>query len=120
MAVVLLVLEQQILMPFVLKCDVDSIRHILHQLESELSKKNSIYIYNILSCYIKLQFGTFYSTFFHVAEHQIPTVLSERCDGNRNVLHACVSMCMPTSNKEPDVNSGNYFLLHRFLYYSYF
>lgn len=44
MAVVLLVLEQQILMPFVLKCDVDSIRHILHQLESELSKKNSIFV----------------------------------------------------------------------------
>lgn len=26
----------------------------------------------------------------------------ERCDGNRNILHACISMCSPTSNKEND------------------
>lgn len=33
---------------------------------------------------------------------QIQTILTERCDGNRNILHACVSMCSPTSNKEND------------------
>lgn len=27
--------------------------------------------------------------------------LKERCDGNRNILHACVSMCFPTSAHEP-------------------
>ncbi|KAJ8888556.1 hypothetical protein PR048_008047 [Dryococelus australis] len=27
-------------------------------------------------------------------------VLNERCDGNRNILHACVAMCTPSSNKE--------------------
>lgn len=27
-------------------------------------------------------------------------ILAERCDGNRNLLHACVSVCTPISNKE--------------------
>jgi len=27
-------------------------------------------------------------------------ILAERCDGNRNLLHACVSVCAPISNKE--------------------
>ena len=31
---------------------------------------------------------------------QIQAILNERCDGNRNIFHACISMCAPTSNKE--------------------
>lgn len=27
-------------------------------------------------------------------------ILAERCDGNRNLLHACISVCAPISNKE--------------------
>lgn len=33
---------------------------------------------------------------------QIQAILTERCDGNRNILHACISMSSPTSNKEND------------------
>lgn len=33
-------------------------------------------------------------------------ILTERCDGNRNVFHACVTMCGPNSNKIED-NSGD-------------
>ncbi|XP_037923284.1 E3 ubiquitin-protein ligase hyd isoform X6 [Hermetia illucens] len=33
---------------------------------------------------------------------QLQAVLNERCDGNRNIFHACVSMCSPTSNKDTD------------------
>lgn len=29
-------------------------------------------------------------------------ILLERCDGNRNIFHACVTMCTPTSNKDGD------------------
>lgn len=39
-------------------------------------------------------------------------ILAERCDGNRNLLHACVSVCAPVSNKEHD--NG------KVLYYIYF
>lgn len=39
-------------------------------------------------------------------EQQILAILQERCDGNRNILHACVHMCAPTSNKEPDVGKS--------------
>lgn len=28
--------------------------------------------------------------------------MNERCDGNRNILHACINMCAPTSNKETE------------------
>ncbi|XP_067616130.1 E3 ubiquitin-protein ligase hyd isoform X2 [Eurosta solidaginis] len=32
----------------------------------------------------------------------IVSITRERCDGSRNVFHACVAMCAPTSNKETD------------------
>lgn len=30
----------------------------------------------------------------------VSAIVAERCDGNRNVLHACVAMCAPNSNKD--------------------
>lgn len=33
---------------------------------------------------------------------QLNSIISERCDGNRNIFHACISMCSPASNKDPD------------------
>ncbi|VVC87967.1 unnamed protein product [Leptidea sinapis] len=72
-ALIIIVPEPQLMMPRVLRCDLDGLRQLLHQLESDSNK------------------------------HQIAAVLMERCDGNRNILHACVHMCAPTSNKEPDI-----------------
>ena len=40
------------------------------------------------------------SVFAEDAVKTVEEVLQERCDGNRNVLHACVSMCLPTSAHE--------------------
>ncbi|EDV98558.1 E3 ubiquitin-protein ligase hyd [Drosophila grimshawi] len=38
------------------------------------------------------------------------SVVEERCDGNRNIFHACVIMCAPTSNKDsqhsPELSSS--------------
>ncbi|KAH9634156.1 hypothetical protein HF086_001358 [Spodoptera exigua] len=72
-ALIILVPEPQLMMPRVLRCDLDGVRQVLHQLESDTSKQ------------------------------QILSILQERCDGNRNIIHACVHMCAPTSNKEPDI-----------------
>ncbi|XP_038119608.1 E3 ubiquitin-protein ligase hyd isoform X6 [Culex quinquefasciatus] len=33
---------------------------------------------------------------------QLMSVISEHTDGNRNIIHACISMCSPTSNKDSD------------------
>ncbi|XP_062562214.1 E3 ubiquitin-protein ligase hyd isoform X6 [Armigeres subalbatus] len=33
---------------------------------------------------------------------QLLSVISEHTDGNRNIVHACISMCSPTSNKDSD------------------
>eukprot|EP00095_Tigriopus_kingsejongensis_P009543 maker-scaffold114_size351134-snap-gene-1.12 protein:Tk09543 transcript:maker-scaffold114_size351134-snap-gene-1.12-mRNA-1 annotation:"e3 ubiquitin-protein ligase hyd" len=33
----------------------------------------------------------------------VQRILEERCDGGRNIFHTAVSMCQPTSNKDPDV-----------------
>ncbi|CAB3231410.1 unnamed protein product [Arctia plantaginis] len=78
-ALIILVPEPQLMMPRVLRCDLDGVRQLLHQLESDSNKQ------------------------------QILSILQERCDGNRNILHACVHMCAPTSNKEPDIveNTNN-------------
>ncbi|XP_022827536.1 E3 ubiquitin-protein ligase UBR5 isoform X3 [Spodoptera litura] len=72
-ALIILVPEPQLMMPRVLRCDLDGVRQVLHQLESDTSKQ------------------------------QILSILQERCDGNRNIIHACIHMCAPTSNKEPDI-----------------
>ena len=34
-------------------------------------------------------------------------ILDERCDGGRNIFHAAVSMCQPTSNKDSDQDVYN-------------
>ncbi|XP_053600812.1 E3 ubiquitin-protein ligase UBR5 [Plodia interpunctella] len=72
-ALIILVPEPQLMMPRVLRCDLDGVRQLLHQLESDANKQ------------------------------QMLAILQERCDGNRNIIHACVHMCAPTSNKEPDI-----------------
>ena len=33
-------------------------------------------------------------------EKRVAEILNERCDGNRNVIQACVAMCTPQSNSE--------------------
>lgn len=39
------------------------------------------------------------------------TILRERCDGNRNLLHACVSMCAPVSNKDHEAGKFDFCLV---------
>ncbi|XP_058822733.1 E3 ubiquitin-protein ligase hyd isoform X2 [Topomyia yanbarensis] len=35
-------------------------------------------------------------------KNQLMSVISEHTDRNRNIIHACISMCSPTSNKDSD------------------
>ncbi|XP_055716882.1 E3 ubiquitin-protein ligase hyd isoform X7 [Phlebotomus papatasi] len=71
-AVIVMVPDRQILMPRILRCDFKGVKSILSQLENGELKA------------------------------QINNILAERCDGNRNIIHACVSMCAPSSNKDND------------------
>nr|CAH7746807.1 unnamed protein product [Callosobruchus chinensis] len=73
-AVVVFALEQQLLMPRILRCDVEGVRQMLAQVDSDIKTHNL-------------------STL---------SLLTERCDGNRNIFHAVVNMCTPTSNKDTD------------------
>ncbi|XP_076242470.1 E3 ubiquitin-protein ligase hyd isoform X1 [Calliopsis andreniformis] len=73
-AVIALAFDNLLLMPRILRCDYDSVKQVFCNLEQD-HKNNAA---------------------------QIQAILTERCDGNRNILHACVSMCSPTSNKEND------------------
>lgn len=76
-AIIIFALEQQLLMPKVLRCDVEGARQVLAQLEVD-AKNNPSVILNILD---------------------------ERCDGNRNIFHAVVNMCTPTSNKDTEADT---------------
>ncbi|KAK2726284.1 hypothetical protein QYM36_000668 [Artemia franciscana] len=38
-------------------------------------------------------------------QRMVQSVLNERCDGGRNIIHACVSLCSPLSNKDMDVDN---------------
>ena len=71
-----LVTENQMLMPRLLTCDIEGVRHVMGCLESSSEA---------------------YRT------SSVQSIITERCDGGRNVIHACVSMCSPTSNKDTDV-----------------
>ncbi|XP_006566770.1 E3 ubiquitin-protein ligase UBR5 isoform X2 [Apis mellifera] len=73
-AVIALAFDNLLLMPRILRCDYESIKQVFCNLEQD-HKNNTT---------------------------QIQSILMERCDGNRNILHACISMCSPTSNKEND------------------
>lgn len=75
--------ETQILMSKILRCDLDGIKSVLNLIENEM--KSGVTGVN--------------ST--------LASILSERCDGNRNIFHACVTMCVPTSNKEEQGKSQN-------------
>ncbi|XP_058797650.1 E3 ubiquitin-protein ligase hyd isoform X2 [Phymastichus coffea] len=71
-AVIAFAFDNLLLMPRILRCDYDGVKQIFANLEQDL-KTNTL---------------------------QMQSILNERCDGNRNILHACISMCAPTSNKE--------------------
>ncbi|XP_048590266.1 E3 ubiquitin-protein ligase UBR5-like isoform X2 [Nematostella vectensis] len=80
-AVVVMVLEPQKLMSYVLACDYEGIQKFLDSLEasSDILDTSSL----------------------------VESALLERCDGNRNILHTCISMCFPTSAHEPDTPSSS-------------
>jgi E3 ubiquitin-protein ligase EDD1 len=78
-AIVVFALEQQLLMPKILRCDIDGVRQVLAQLDTDM--------------------------ILPIAESNgssVPNILNERCDGNRNIFHAVVNMCTPTSNKDSE------------------
>lgn len=77
-AILALVPESQLLMQRILRCDFKGFKNVISQIELNGDAKT-----------------------------QINTILNERCDGNRNIIHACVSMCSPTSNKDNDDSSSS-------------
>uniref|UniRef100_A0A8C1SP14 E3 ubiquitin-protein ligase UBR5 n=1 Tax=Cyprinus carpio TaxID=7962 RepID=A0A8C1SP14_CYPCA len=73
-AVIIMAVEKQTLMQHVLRCDYEACRQYLISLEQAMLLEQN--------------------------PHALDALLAHRCDGNRNVLHACVSVCFPVSNKE--------------------
>lgn len=80
-ALLVLAIENQLLMPRILRCDLDGVKQVLASLEHD----------DVSS----------------VGNTSLQAILNERCDGNRNVFHACVTMCAPTSNKEGEHEGSN-------------
>lgn len=72
-AILAMIPETQVLMPRILRCDFKGVKAVLAQIENSADAKS-----------------------------QIQAIMSERCDSSRNIIHACVSMCSPTSNKDND------------------
>ncbi|KAL3179297.1 hypothetical protein MRX96_038194 [Rhipicephalus microplus] len=82
--IVVLALEAQTLMSSVLRGDIETVRQTLYSLENTCDSE--------------------------VGRSALHNILNERWDGNRNILHAAVSTCFPTSNKENESgenSSGN-------------
>ena len=75
-AVIVFSFSCQQLMPKILRCDLEGLRSVLTVLEADPASPHSLDL--------------------------IQKILDERCDGGRNILHALVSGCQPTSNKDSD------------------
>ncbi|KAJ7338019.1 hypothetical protein JRQ81_010545 [Phrynocephalus forsythii] len=73
-AIIIMAVEKQTLMQHILRCDYEACRQYLVNLEQAVVLDQN--------------------------PQMLQTFLGHRCDGNRNILHACVSVCFPTSNKE--------------------
>lgn len=76
----LILTQKQTLMQHILRCDYEACRQYLVNLEQAVVLEQNLQV--------------------------LQTFLSHRCDGNRNILHACVSVCFPTSNKETKEEEG--------------
>lgn len=74
------VFQKQTLMQHVLRCDYEACRQYLVNLEQAFM----------------LDQGS----------QTVGALLDHRCDGNRNILHAAVSVCFPVSNKETKEEEG--------------
>ncbi|XP_060590423.1 E3 ubiquitin-protein ligase UBR5-like isoform X1 [Ruditapes philippinarum] len=74
--VLVLAIEHQTLIPHILRCDVEKVKTVLATLELDASNQKVV-----------------------------QDLLQEHCDGNRNILHTCVAMSVPTSNKDSDRNA---------------
>ncbi|KAJ8321996.1 hypothetical protein KUTeg_000467 [Tegillarca granosa] len=78
-AVLVLAIEHQYLVPHILRCDVEKVKSIITSLEQDQESTQNL--------------------------KYLQDVLQEHCDGNRNILHTCVAMCVPTSNKDYDTDN---------------
>ncbi|XP_078331394.1 E3 ubiquitin-protein ligase UBR5-like isoform X2 [Crassostrea virginica] len=74
--VLVLAVEHQVLVPHILRCDVEKVKSILSSMEQEQDSA--------------------------AGQKMLQDIFKEHCDGNRNILHTCVAMCSPTSNKDYD------------------
>uniref|UniRef100_A0A4W6F972 Ubiquitin protein ligase E3 component n-recognin 5 n=1 Tax=Lates calcarifer TaxID=8187 RepID=A0A4W6F972_LATCA len=73
-AIIIMAVEKQTLMQHVLRCDYEACRQ---------------YLVNLEQAFLLDQ-----------GNQALAALLGHRCDGNRNILHAAVSVCFPVSNKE--------------------
>lgn len=72
--------QKQTLMQHVLRCDYEACRQ---------------YLVNLEQAFLLDQ-----------GSQALGALLGHRCDGNRNILHAAVSVCFPVSNKETKEEEG--------------
>ena len=67
------ILHDNLLPLQILQCDLDGVRRIVAELETDPTSDATI--------------------------ETVTKILEERCDGGRNIFHASVTMCQPTSNR---------------------
>lgn len=104
------------MLPPILKCEQETVRQTLASLERDSGKfKLSCCSLNYAS--VNLVCSPLKRKLFllgtPLGQNTLQCVLNERCDGNRNIFHAAVTTCFPTSNKDTDFGNHN-FIFHMF------
>ncbi|KAK6168099.1 hypothetical protein SNE40_021993 [Patella caerulea] len=80
-AIMVMAVKHQNLMPYILRCDVDRVKSLVNGMELEPNSTAN--------------------------QKLLKDILSEYCDGNRNIIHMTVAMCVPSSNKDYDADTAS-------------
>ncbi|ESO86003.1 hypothetical protein LOTGIDRAFT_129991 [Lottia gigantea] len=80
-AVIVMAVKHQNLMPYILRCDLERVKSLISGIELDPTSSTN--------------------------QKLVKDILAERCDGNRNIIHMTVAMCVPTSNKDYDSDTSS-------------
>ncbi|CAH1775507.1 unnamed protein product [Owenia fusiformis] len=79
-ALIVFALQAQELIPSILCCDLEKVQSILNSINDNTDTATQ--------------------------EQQVQNLIQERSDGGRNIIHAAVAMCSPTTNKENEADQS--------------
>lgn len=78
-------------MEHILQCDLDSVIQFINDLEKEKSERSN---------FLAIVFSAHHNDLNSDLDKAQTEILEARVENNFNILHACVALCVPPTNKD--------------------